>query len=279
MMIRSILSKMLAAVLLTPAALALCSSLCVPAAAQTTVAPGTPGTTGSIFPVPIYPNGGGQYWGPADTVPPNLPPFDPFDPATCRPATQQVCSPGLLPTAQCGAACPSLRFVEHTGTQCVHCQGDPDGEEGQCFTANGWDLTFGSARDFCRAPDPSCLDANQNVTVCVTQENTCEIHLFESQWINHDLFPNRPVCAPVATQACLDGTPLFAHPHAFDNHHQGTASCGTHTVCLTFNKNCFCNAVQGWERLLGPSGSSAYDSHPLFHVGFTTCETCDCQDP
>lgn len=278
MMIRSILSKVFAASLLAPAALALCSSLCVSAAAQMSVGPGTPG---SIYPVPIYPNGGGQYLGPSDVVPPNLPPFDPHNPATCGPITQQVCSPGLLPTDQCGAACPSLRFVERPGTQCVHCQGDPDGEEGQCFAANGWDLTFGSARAFCSAPDPACLDANQNVTVCVTQENTCEIHLFESKWINHDLFTNRPVCAPVATQACLDGTPLFAHPHAFDDHHLGTDFCGTHTVCLTFNKNCFCNAVLGWESLLGAigGGPSAYDNHPLFHVGFTTCETCDCPEP
>jgi len=227
------------------------------------------------------PSPGGQYHGPPDIVPPNLPPFDPNNPATCPSSTQAPCNPALLPTSQCGIACPSLHFTEHPGTQCIHCQGDPDGANGLCYSANGWDLTFGAARAFCHAPDPGCLDANQNLTVCINQGSSCEVHLFESAWINHDLFANRPVCAPVAAQACLDGNPLFSHPHAFDNENQGAGSCGSHTVCLTFNKTCFCNAVLNWETLLNqfPSGAGAYDNQALFHVGFTTCQTCSCPQP
>ncbi len=268
LLIRSIRSRSCAALLPLPAALVLFLSLCTVAAAQIVIGP--------VDPVPKLPGGGGQYHGPSDIVPPNLPPFDPHDPNTCPAQTQAVCSPGLLPATQCGStSCPSLHFVEHSGSQCIHCQGDPDGEDGLCFSANGWDLTYGNARAFCHAPDPACLDANQSLTVCVSERSACEIHLFESSWINHDLFPNRPVCAPVATQACLDGTPIFSHPHAIDSHHQGTGACDSHTVCLTFNKDCFCNAVLGWENLLG-TAPSFYDNQPLFHVGFTTCSTCDC---
>jgi hypothetical protein len=265
-------SRTRAARLRRPTALALClialATIADVAPAQVSSGPGPTPIPG---PMPI-PGPGGQYRGPADTVPPNLPPFDPNNPATCPPSTQPPCNPALLPKTGCGTACPALPMVEQGNSECIHCQGDPPGS-GQCYLATGWSLTFGTARAYCHAM--SCLDANRNVTICATQPNSCELHVIESDWINHDLFTNRPVCAPVAAQACLDGGALFSNPHAIDQLDKGTASCGTHTVCLTFNADCFCNAVLSWETWLG-TGASYYDSHFLFHIGFTSCNTCDC---
>lgn len=265
--------------LLTPGlAFAVCLGFSVSASAQMVIGPTQPVQK---FPGnPIKPGGpGGQYHGPSDIVPPLLPFFDPNDPATCPAQTQAVCDPSLL-AGRCGAApaCPALRLVEYGTGQCVHCKNDPDGEDAFCYAATGWSLTFGKARSFCHAPDPSCLDAQRNVTVCATNPNSCEIHLFESDWINHELFTHKPVCAPVAAQACLGNQAIFDHPQAFESFHKATDECGPHTVCYTFNTDCLCNAVLGWENALGLGTAPApyHDNQSLFHIGFTTCETCDC---
>ncbi len=259
--------------LLSPGlALALCLGFSAAASAQIVIGP--------VHPLPKFPGPGGQYHGPSDLAPGPLPPFDPTDPNTCPPQTQAVCNPALL-AGRCGTtSCPALPLTEY-GTECVECQNDADEEEGPCYAAHGWTLTLGAARSFCHAPDPSCLDADQNVTICATHPASCEIHLTESSWINHELRDNRPVCAPVAAQACLDGEAIFDHPQAFDLHDQGTGQCGENTVCLTFNKDCLCNAVFGWENALGlgTAPSIPTDLQPLFHIGFTTCETCDCPEP
>jgi hypothetical protein len=270
--------KIRSRLLLPGLALAACLGFSVAASAQMVV--------GSAQPVqkfpgsPVKPGGGpgGQYHGPSDIVPPSLPAFDPNDPNTCPAQTKAVCNPSLL-AGRCGSApsCPALRLAEGT-SQCVHCQNEPDDEDEICYAAQGWSLTFGMARTFCHAPDPSCLDARQNVTVCATHPASCEIHLLESDWINHDLSPNRPVCAPVAVQACLGNDALFDHPQAFESLDQATGECGPHTVCLTFNKDCLCNAILSWESSLGlgTAPSPSHDNQFLFHIGFTTCETCDC---
>jgi len=255
-------------------AFVLCLGLSVAASAQMVVGPSLP-----LPKLTAGKGGGGQYHGPSDIVPPPLPAFDPNDSATCPAQTKAVCDPASL-MGRCGSApsCPALELIEHGTGQCVQCQKDPDEENETCYAAQGWSLTFGMARAFCHAPDPSCLDARRNVTVCATHPNSCEIHLFESDWINHDLSPNRPVCAPVAVQACLGNNAMFDHPQAFESLHQATGECGPHTVCLTFNKDCLCNAVFGWENALGlgTAPSPAHDMLALLHIGFTTCETCDC---
>lgn len=251
-------------------ALVLCLLFSIAAAAQPAI--------GSVEDVPKFPGHGGQYPPPSDITPGPLPSFNPNDPSTCPPQTQAVCDPSLL-TGRCGASpsCPALALVELDSNYCIHCQ-DDEQKEGPCYATQGWSLTFGQARSFCHAPDPACLDSFQNVTVCAAHPASCEIHLFESGWINHNLSQGRPVCAPVAVQACLGNQALFDHPQAFDFHDQGTGECGNNTVCLTFNKDCLCNAVLSWENALGlGTGSSPnYDHQILFHIGFTTCTGCEC---
>lgn len=171
-----------------------------------------------------------------------------------------------------GTAASAYLHFEPAGSQCVHCLGSNDPES--CFEAQGWSLTFGALRAFCD-DDPGCTDAAGNVTVCVEGANACEVHVFESDWINHELFEDRPICAPVASQVCIDGAPKLSSPHAFEEHHEGGLACGDPQVCITFHRECLCRAVGAWEAALG-SIVDSFDGKWLYHVGFTTCESCDC---
>ena len=224
------------------------------------------------------PGGGGQYRGPGDIVPPLLPFFDPEMHCGANPAPAECDS--CLVSQGCGMACPELPMASADESLCVNCQ---DGSEPKsCYTASPSNLTFGTARNFCAdLTNDTCSDANGNVTFCASGQSVCEVHVYQSAWLNAQSFTHKPLCTPVPSQICTNGQNCFQAPHAFEEFHDGAFDCEDVEVCITVQRDCLCKAIAGWEAALGlvpGQPSPDWDDKWLFHIGFTHCEGCDCAD-
>lgn len=224
-----------------------------------------------IAPLPLPPGGGGQYLGPQDIVPSgnSLPPFDPY--LECAHPPEGFCNGSALPQ-DCGAECDALRFERWGSSSCVGCSGGGGG----CYLAKGYNLTFGALRGYCSG-EVVCPEPNGVVTVCLDVPNVCEVHVLTSSWLSHGVFPNKPICMPVPAQVCVNGTGIFRPPVSFSTTTHGGLGCQPARVCLSFQRNCLCSAVNAWEHALRlqPFEQSTWDKKWLFHVGFTTCQACD----
>jgi hypothetical protein len=221
-----------------------------------------------LDPFPPKP-GGGKYRGPQDIVPTDLRYFEPY--LECPNPPVGFCDGCALPQT-CGVACDQLRFERWTSAPCVGCSGDGAG----CFVARGFNLSFGSLRNYCHSVS-TCPETNGVITVCVEVPNVCEVHVLQSAWLSHAYFPNKPLCMPVPTQVCVNDVGLFHPPVAFSSFTHRGLGCQPGRVCLSLQRDCLCSGVHNWEYGLGllPWLPSAWDSKWLFHVGFTTCKACD----
>jgi hypothetical protein len=101
------------------------------------------------------------------------------------------------------------------------------------------------------------------------------VNIFESIWLNPIGFGHTPICNPVPLQVFVNGVASLSPPQSFPQHAINGLGCEAATVCLAFQAECLCDAVNRWTQALWPYPDS-YANKWMFHVGFTTCESCDC---